>query len=55
MAMVRVEVTGPCEVAGVRKGSTVELDDTKVNVQALVKAGHVKVLPDKPAKTGEAS
>lgn len=49
MSTVRCKVTGRYPVAGVPKGGEVELDPESVNVKALVKAGLVEVLPEKPA------
>lgn len=46
---VRCKVLGPYAVADVPKGGDVELDPDQVNVKALVKAGLVEILPDKPA------
>lgn len=36
------EVIGPCKVAGVAKGGTVELDPSAVNIDALVAARHIR-------------
>ena len=57
---VRCEVVGPCAVTdcrtqqGVGKGGTVELDPLETNVAQLVYAGHVKVIPAKPADKPQA-
>lgn len=40
---VRVKVVGPLPVAGVSKPGTVDLDPEKVNIPALVRAGHVEL------------
>jgi len=45
--MALFKVTGPFEIGGVAPGGTVELDESAVNVDALVWAGHVE--PVKPA------
>jgi hypothetical protein len=50
MSTVRCKVLGPYMVADVAVGGEVELDNERVNVKALVKAGLVEVLPDKPAE-----
>lgn len=48
---MRVEVVGPLRVAGARKGEIVDLDPTRVNVPALIEAGHVRpVSQSKKAK-----
>lgn len=52
MAKVRCEVTGPLLVDGVGKGGTVELDDEVVQIDALVAAGHVKLVDKKPKTDG---
>lgn len=49
MSTVRCKVIGRYPVADVPKGGEVSLDPDRVNVKALVKAGLVEVLPDKPA------
>lgn len=49
MSTVRCKVIGRYPVADVPKGGEVSLDPSKVNVKALVKAGLIEVLPDKPA------
>lgn len=45
---VRCKVLGPYAIADVPKGGEVALDPDQVNVKALVKAGLVEVLPEKP-------
>jgi hypothetical protein len=50
VARRKVRVIGPCEIAGVARGGTVDLEDTVINVDALVAAGHVEVLADEPPK-----
>ena len=52
---MRVEVVGPLRVAGARKGEIVNLDPTRVNIPALVEAGHVRPVsePSKKAKAKE--
>lgn len=45
LSKVRCEVTGPYEVAGVKRPGVVELDDERIHVHALVRAGHVRLAP----------
>lgn len=54
MGTVRCAVTGGLAIGGVKRPGVVELDDAQVNVRALVRAGHVRVLPD-PAPDGSAA
>ncbi|MEU8055711.1 hypothetical protein [Microbispora bryophytorum] len=57
---IRVRITGPCEVAGVKPGGFVDLDPSVTNIRALETAGHVRAAPmkavkaDKPEKAEKA-
>jgi hypothetical protein len=44
MATHKAKVIGPFEVAGVAPGGTVDLDDERVNVSALVASRNVEIL-----------
>lgn len=46
-ALVKARVVGPRSVAGKRRG-LVLLDPETVNVRALVKAGHIELVEEKP-------
>ncbi len=39
--MPRYKVIGVCEIAGVATGGEVDLDPSKVNIDVLLRAGHV--------------
>lgn len=52
--LVRCRVTGPRAVSGVSAPGAVELDPDAINVDALVQAGHVKVLPVSAPKSRKA-
>lgn len=54
MDMVRVKVIGTRAVAGVAPGGTVELDPERVNIAALVDAGHVEPAGSAPARKARA-
>lgn len=47
--MAKFKVVGPRAVAGVEPGGIVDLaDDSGVNVAALIEAGHIEPLVEKP-------
>lgn len=52
--MPKFKVVGILEVADKRQGEVVELDPEKVNIPALIEAGHVEPVNEKPP-TKEAS
>lgn len=45
---VKCKVIGPFEVGGVFAPDTVELDPTEVNIDVLVKTGHVELIDKMP-------
>lgn len=53
--MGRYKVIGPRAVAGVEPGGTVELDEARVNVPALLSAGHVEPMGNSRGKPGKAA
>lgn len=46
MATHKAKVIGQLEVCGVAPGGTVELDDERVNIDALVYAEFVELIPE---------
>jgi hypothetical protein len=53
--MHKFKVVGELEVAGVAPGGVVEFaDDTDVNVDALLYAGHLEPVESKPARKADA-
>lgn len=46
--MMKYRVVGPRTVAGVAPGGVLELDETRLNVAALVQAGHVRLVAEEP-------
>lgn len=53
MATHKARVVGAFEVGGVKPGRTVVLDDAEVNVEALVAARLVELIPDKKREKKE--
>lgn len=48
--MDQYKVVGPFEIAGKKRGETVQLDPTEVNIQVLIDCGHIEPI-GKPAGT----
>ena len=49
-ALPRYEVVGRRRVAGVAPGGTVALDPARINIDALVQAGHIRPVPRKTVR-----
>lgn len=47
--MPKYKVIGLLEIADKTKGQVVELDPEKVNIPALLEAGHIEPLEEKPS------